>query len=391
MMSTIRGATAITGVGLAGCGAAPGRSEIELLAEAARIAVADAGLKMRDIDGLCTANLNVAMWPLNVIEYLGLHPTFIEGTNIGGAAFVAHLAHAALALQAGQCNHVLVCYGSNQKTGTFGRRERTLARNSLDPSPYETPYKPFNPPSSYALIAARHMHEYGTTRRQLAEVAVAARGWAQLNPEAFSRDPLSIEDVLSARMISDPFTVYDCCLVTDGAGAFVLTRADFAKNAPSKPVYLLGHGVAASHRTVSGMPDLKVTPAVESGRRAFAMAGLVPGDIDVVQVYDAFTINTILALEDLGFCEKGEGGKFVEGGRIGPGGSLPVNTNGGGLSCVQPNMYGVFAVIEAVRQLRGSCDARQVKSARTALVNGNGGNAAASQATAIFGTEEALS
>lgn len=389
-MVDLRGKAAITGVATTGCGEAPGKSEIEILGAAARAAVADAGLKMSDIDGLCTANLNVAMWPLNVIEYLGIRPSFIEGTNIGGSAFVAHLMHAALAINAGLCRHVLVCYGSNQRTGKFGRRERGIARNALDPSPYEAPYKLFNPPSSYALIAARHMHQYGTTRRHLAEVAVAARDWAQLNPEAFSREALSIEQVLAARMISDPFTVHDCCLVTDGGGAFVVTRADRSKDAPHKSVYLLGHGMAASHRTVSCMPDLTVTPSAESGRRAFAMAGLSPKDIDILQVYDAFTINTVLALEDLGFCEKGEGGRFVEGGRIGPGGSLPVNTNGGGLSCVQPNMYGVFATIEAVRQLRGSCGARQVKVARTALVNGNGGNAAASQSTAILGVEETL-
>lgn len=390
-MTDLRGKVAITGVATAGCGEAPGMSEIEILGVAARAAVADAGLKTADIDGLCTANLSIAMWPLNVVEYLGIRPSFIEGTNIGGSAFVAHLTHAALAIDAGLCNNVLVCYGGNQRTGKLGRRERGIARNSLDPAPYELPYKPFNPPSSYAMIAARHMHQYGTTRRHLAEVVVAARGWAQLNPEAFSRDALSIDQVLAARMISDPFTVYDCCLVTDGGGAFVVTRADRAKDAPNKPVYLLGHGMAASHRTVSCMPDLTVTPSAESGRRAFKMAKLTPKDIDVLQIYDAFTINTILALEDLGFCAKGEGGHFVEGGRIGPGGSLPVNTNGGGLSCVQPNMYGAFATIEAVRQLRGTCEARQVKGARTALVNGNGGNAAASQATAILGVEEALS
>lgn len=390
-MTDLRGKVAITGVGTAGCGEAPGMSEIEILGAAARAAVADAGLKMADIDGLCTANLSIAMWPLNVVEYLGIRPSFIEGTNIGGSAFVAHLTHAALAIEAGLCNNVLVCYGSNQRTGKFGRRERGIARNSLDPASHELPYRPFNPPSSYAMIAARHMHQYGTTRRHLAEVAVAARGWAQLNPEAFSRDALSIDQVLAARMISDPFSVYDCCLVTDGGGAFVVTRADRAKDAPNKPVYLLGHGMAASHRTVSCMPDLTVTPSAESGPRAFAMAKMTPKDIDVLQIYDAFTINTILALEDLGFCEKGEGGRFVEGGRIGPGGSLPVNTNGGGLSCVQPNMYGAFATIEAVRQLRGTCEARQVKGARTALINGNGGNAAASQATAILGVEETLS
>lgn len=387
---SLRGSIAITGVATAGCGEAPGMSEIELLGLAARAAVADAGLSMRDIDGLCTANLNIAMWPLNVVEYLGIRPAFIEGTNIGGSAFVAHLMQAALALQAGICDAVLVCYGSNQRTGTMGRRERTIARNSLDPAVYEAPYAPFNPPSSYALIAARHMHQYGTTRRHLAEVAVAARGWARLNPEAFSRDPLTIEDVLNARMVSDPFGTHDCCLVTDGGGAFVLQRADRAKDAPHPGVFMLGVGMAASHRTISCMPDLTVTPSLESGQRAYAMAGLGPADIDLLQLYDAFTINPILALEDLGFCAKGEGGPFVEGGAIGPGGQLPVNTNGGGLSCVQPNMYGTFAVIEAVRQLRGGCGERQVKGARTALVNGNGGNAAASQATAILGTAETL-
>jgi acetyl-CoA acetyltransferase len=386
----LRGAVAITGVGTAGCGEAPDYSEIELLGLAARQAVADAGLRMSDIDGLCTASLNVAMWPLNVVEYLKLRPSFVEGTNIGGSAFVAHLLPAAMALHHGLCTAVLVCYGSNQRTGTFGRRERTLARNSLDPSPYEAPYAPFNPPSSYALIAARHMYQYGTTRRHLAEVAVAARAWARLNEEAFSRDPLTVEDVLKARMISDPFTVHDCCLVTDGAGAFVLTRADRAKDAPSAPVYVLGQATAAWHRTVSGMDDLTVTPSLESGRRAFEAAGLSPGEIDVAQIYDAFTINPILALEDLGFCAKGEGGAFVQDGGIGPSGRLPVNTNGGGLSCVQPNMYGAFTMIEAVRQLRGTCGARQVKGARTALVNGNGGSAASSQATAILGTAETL-
>jgi acetyl-CoA acetyltransferase len=191
-------------------------------------------------------------------------------------------------------------------------------------------------------------------------------------------------------MISDPFSVYDCCLVTDGAAAFVMVRADRAKDLPRKPVYILGNATAVWHRTSTGMDDLTVTPSKESGQRAFAMAGVGPKDIDVFQTYDAFTINTILALEDLGFCKKGEGGPFVENGAIAPGGRLPVNTNGGGLSCVHPNMYGAFAVIEAVRQLRGDCGERQVRGAKTALVNGNGGLSAASQSTAVLATAEAL-
>jgi acetyl-CoA acetyltransferase len=386
----LRGKVAIVGVGTAGCGEAHGMSELEILSQAAKAAVEDAGLAMKDIDGLCTANLNAAMWPLNVVECLGLRPKFVEGTNIGGAAFIAHQLPAMLALEAGVCDAVLVCYGSTQRTAAFGRKERTNARNVLDPDPFERPYQPFNPPSSYAMIAARHMHQYGTTRRQLAEVAVAARGWARLNPEAFSRDPLDIDTVLNARMISDPFTAYDCCLVTDGASAYVMTRADRAKDLKKKPVYILSNATAVWHRSISGMGDLTVSPSAETGERAFTMAGLTPKDIDTAQIYDAFSINTIMALEDLGFCKKGEGGPFVENGAIAPGGKFPVNTNGGGLSCVHPNMYGGFATIEAVRQLRGDCGERQVQNARTAIVNGNGGNSMSSQSTSILATAEVL-
>ena len=389
-LKDLRGKIAIVGVGTAGCGEAKGMSDLEILSQAAKAAVEDAGLAMKDMDGLCTASLNAAMWPLNVVECLGIRPKFVEGTNIGGAAFVAHQLPAMLALNAGLCDAVLVCYGSTQRTAPFGRKERTAARNVLDPNPFEGPYQPFNPPSSYAMIAARHMHQYGTTRRHLAEVAVAARKWAQLNPEAFSRDPLDIDTVLKARMISDPFTAYDCCLVTDGAAAYVMTRADRAKNLKKKPVYILSNATAVWHRSIAGMRDLTVTPSKESGERAFAAAGLGPKDIDVVQIYDAFSINTLLALEDLGFCKKGEGGPFVENGAIAPGGKLPVNTNGGGLSCVHPNMYGAFATIEAVRQLRGECGERQVKGAKTAVVNGNGGNSASSQSTSVLATAEAL-
>ncbi len=388
-LKALRGSAAIAGVATFGCGEAHGFSEMELLARSARAAVADAGLKMSDIDGLCTASVGSTMWPMPVIEYLGIRPSFIEGTMVGGSSFIAHLLPAMHALQSGQCNAVLVCYGSTQRTSTFGRREIAQARRWMDPQPYETPYEPFNPPSAYALAASRHMHQYGTTRRQLAEVAVAARQWAQRNPEAFMRDPLSIDDVLSARMVSDPLSVRDCCLVTDGGGAYVLVRADRAKHLPKKPVYVLGNGTASWNRQISSMPDLTVTAATESGRQAYAMAGLGPKDIDVLELYDAFTINTLLFLEDLGFCKKGEAGAFVEGGAIAPGGRLPVNTNGGGLSCVHPGMYGIFTLIEAVRQLRGEGGERQVPGVKTALAHGNGGTLS-SQSTAILGLEEVL-
>lgn len=385
----LRGAVAIAGVGHAGLGDASGRTDMEILAEAARNAVNDAGISLRDIDGICSASVNATMWGLPVAEYLGIQPKFLDSTMLGGSSFVSHMLPAALALQAGICNAVLVCYGSTQRSGALSRGGTAQVRRQLDPQPYEHPYEPIFPVSAYALAAARHMHEYGTSREQLAEVAVAARKWAQLNPEALMRDPLSIEDVLASRMVADPLTVRDCCLVTDGAGAYVMVRADRAKQLAKKPVYLLGNASATWSRQISSMPDVTVTAAQESGARAFEMAGLKPTDIDVAELYDAFTINTILFLEDLGFCRKGEGGAFVAHGAIAPGGRLPVNTNGGGLSCTHPGMYGIFITIEAVRQLRGECGDRQVRGANSAVVHGNGGMLSA-QATAILGTEDTL-
>ncbi len=385
----LRGSVAIAGAATFGCGESPGHDDMSLLAHAAHAAVADAGLSMRDIDGLCTASVSSAMWAMPVIEHLGLNPRHIDGTMLGGSSFLAHLLPAMRALHYGQCNAVLVCYGSAQRTATFGRKEIGQARRHLDPQPYEQPYEPAMPVSAYALAASRHMAQYGTTRRQLAEVAVAARAWARLNPEAFMRAPLTIDEVLSARMVADPLTVRDCCLVTDGGGALVLVRAERARALPRPPVYLLGAATAVWHRQISSMPDLTVTAASQSGAEAFAMAGLQPKDIQLLELYDAFTINTILFLEDLGFCAKGEGGAFVEGGALGPGGRLPVNTNGGGLSCTHPGMYGIFTLIEAVRQLRGEAGERQVPGVATALAHGNGGTLS-SQATAILGTADAL-
>jgi acetyl-CoA acetyltransferase len=388
-LNSLRGSAAIAGVATFGCGETPGFTDLELLARSARAAVADAGLKMSDIDGLCTASASSTMWGLPVVEYLGLNPRYIDTTMLGGSSFIAHLLPAMQAIRSGQCDAVLVCYGSAQRSAAFGRREIVAARRFLDPQPYEHPYEPMLPVSAYALAASRHMHEFGTTREQLAQVAVAARAWARLNPEAFMRDPLSVEDVLASRMVSDPLTVRDCCLVTDGGGAYVLVSAERARHLPRKPVYVLGNATAVWNRQISSMPDLTVTAASQSGREAFAMAGLSPKDIDVVQLYDAFTINTLLFLEDLGFCPKGEGGRFVQDGAIAPGGKLAVNTNGGGLSSVHPGMYGIFALIEAVRQLRGDGGERQVQGARTALAHGNGGMLS-SQATAILGTADAL-
>ena len=376
---------AILGTGMAGLGDCAGLTEQEIIAQATHTALRNSNLTLRDIDGVITSSLTSPWWVMRMAEYLGIRPTFSDSTMFGGSSFIADLNIAAMAIEAGQCENVLICYGSNPRSVPSSSRINQM-RAELDPQPYEHPYKPFNPVSSYALAASRHMHQFGTTREQLAEVAVAARRWAQLNPDAFMRGPLTIEDVLQSKMISDPLTVRDCCLVTDGAGAFIVSRADRAQALVQEPVYVLGTGHAHWHRQISCMDDLTLTAASESGRQAFEEAGITPADIDVLQCYDAFTINPILFLEDLGFCKKGEGGAFVSGGRIAPGGDLPMNTNGGGLSFGHPGMYSIFLVIEAVTQLRGQAGERQVIDARRALVHGNGG-VLSSQASAILSTE----
>ncbi len=379
-----RGKTAVVGAATYGMGSAPGHEAIDLAAQAGLLALADCGLKPSDVDGLFVTLPQDPLSALTMAEYYGIHPKVTDNMRVGGSSFQVQAMWAALALDAGLCDVALITYGSNQRSASGG-----LVSGGGTPVVYEHRYKPMNPPSSYAMAAARHMHQYGTTRKQLAEVAVAARKWAQLNPDAFMRDDLSIEDVLAARMVSDPLTVRDCCLVTDGAAAVVMVRSDRAQDFPRQPAYLLGSASATWHRSIANMPDLTVTAATESGARAYAQAGVGAKDIDVAILYDAFTINTILFLEDLGFCAKGEGGAFVDNGGIAPGGRLAVNTNGGGLSCVHPGMYGLFTMVEAVEQVRGSAGARQVKDAKLAIAHGNGG-VLSSQATAIFGSQETL-
>jgi acetyl-CoA acetyltransferase len=381
---SVRGKAAIVGAAESDLGeVGPGFTPLDLMGQATERALADAGLRKDEVDGLFSASVYYQMPTLSAGEYLGIRPRYSDATNMGGSSFVSHLLHAAAALEAGLCEVALVIYASTQRSGGGFRGV------SDPPNPYEAPYGPRYPVSMYALAASRHMHEYGTTREQLAEVAVAAREWAKLNPKAFMRDDLTVEDVLASRMISSPLSLLDCCLVTDGGGALIVTSAERAKDLRRAPVYLLGAGEAHWHRNISQMPDLTVTAAVDSGPRAYEMAGVGPEDVDVAMLYDAFTINPILFLEDLGFCEKGEGGAFVEGGRIAPGGELPVNTNGGGLSYNHPGMYGLLLLVEVARQLRGECGERQVRGAEVALAHGNGG-VLSSQVTAILGTESVL-
>lgn len=376
----LRGKTAIVGAATAHLGEAPGFSHMEIAADAARAALADAGLTLADVDGLFAVSMHAVFPALTYAEYLGIRPTFTESTTVGGSSAVLQMLHAALALENGLCDVALIVYGSNQRSAVG----KLHSPSGMEHLPYERPYGFRSPIAGYAFSAARHMHEFGTTREQLAEVAVAARQWAAMNPEAFHRDPLTVDDVLGARMVCDPLTVRDCCLVTDGGGAVVMVRADRARDFPHKPAYLLGVGGGMTHRTITMMPDVTTTSAVESGERAFRMAGLTPADVDVVQVYDAFTINAIVLLEDLGFCPKGEGGRFISGGRIAPGGDLPFNTYGGGLSCTHPGMLGMFVLIEAVRQLQGICGERQVADVEIALAHGNGGMFS-SEGTAVLG------
>jgi acetyl-CoA acetyltransferase len=374
-----RGSVAIAGAAESDLGAVAAlMSPMDLMAQGIHRALEDAGLTLPDVDGLFCATSQARTSVMSLVEYLGLPNAYTDSTIVGGSSFEVHVAHAHAALEAGLCTVAVVAYGSTQRT--IGRR----ASSAREFNPYETPYRPFLPATAYAMAANRHMHEYGTTREQMAAVAVAAREWALMNPVAWEKKPLTIADVLNARPISDPFTVRDICLVTDGGGAIVLVRADRAKSMKQKPVYVLGSGQSVTHASISSMPVLTHTGAIESGAQAYRAAGVSAADVQVVALYDAFTINTILFLEDLGFCAKGEGGRFVEGGRIAPGGSLAVNTNGGGLSYCHPGMYGLFLLIEAVRQLRGECGQRQVAGADLALVHGNGGVLSA-QATTILG------
>lgn len=375
---SIKRSAAIVGVGdveLENGKVAGGKSVLQIQTIAAKRALDDAGLTKDDVDGMFVAGLwglpGVGSFPSVVMsEYLGINPKFTDSTQIGGSAFEAHVGHAAAAIKAGLCEVALILYGSTQRS----EKSRSLAgRPPTLTAQYETPFGLPSPAGSYAMAANRHMHEYGTTAEDLAEIAVATRKWAQLNPNAMMKDSLTINDVLNSPMICDPLHLLDCCLVTDGAGALVIVSPDRVKDCRKKPVWVLGQGESHSHWSIQAMPDLTVTSAAISGKTAFEMAGVTHDEIDFVQIYDSFTITVLLTLESLGFCKRGEGGDFVKNQRTAPGGDFPMNTNGGGLSYAHPGMYGIFLLIEAVRQLRNECGERQVQDAKIGLVNGTGG------------------
>ena len=391
-INNLRGKTAVVGLAESGCGVASGWSAMEIMANSVHDALEDAGIKLNEVDGVFAATAFHSMAAMSLSEYLGLKPKFADGSQIGGSSFLSHILTAALALDAGLINVAVVAYGSNQKSiGGF----KTIS----EAMPYEAQYEPRMPVTAYALAAKRYMHEFGASRHDLANVAVSARDWALLNPRAYTYDkgPLTVEDVLSARPIVDPLGKLDCCLVTDGGAAVVMTRSDRAKDTKNTPIYLLGAAMEHHHRMVSEMPDLVRTSAIDSSKRAFKMSNYKATDMDTIQLYDAFTINTLLFLEDLGFCKKGEAIELVKNNNIGPSGTLKVNTNGGGLSCVHPGMYGLFVTLEAIRQLRNSAgdDVGQrsnggwIENAKLSVAHGNGG-VLSSQVTNVWGVYDTL-
>ncbi|MGH3492438.1 MAG: acetyl-CoA acetyltransferase [Sciscionella sp.] len=361
-------------VGAAECDlGSTGRTVLDLQVQAVTRALADAGLGLHDVDGLATNALG-RFATTSLADYLGLRPAWAESSFVGGSAFELYLGRAVQAIEAGQAQVIVICFASNQRSA----RSRSLAgstESDLPQAQFEAPYAPLYPISYYAMAAQAYLHRYGATREQLANVAVVAREWALRNPAAFryGAGELRVEDVLDSPLVSTPLSTADCCLVTDGGGAVVVTSIERARDLLRPPVRVLGYGESTSHAAMASRDDILDTGADRSGAAAFARAGLGPDDVDLALLYDSFTITPLLSLEALGFCAPGEAGAFVADGNTGPGGALPTNTNGGGLSYCHPGQYGVLLLVEAVRQLRGECGERQVAAAQVALAHGTGG------------------
>lgn len=348
-------------------GKIPHTSQIQLHADAALNALADAGLTIKDIDGFATAGER----PTDVAHYLGLVPKWVDGTSVGGCSFMLHVRHAAAAITAGLCETVLITHAESGRSGV-GRGRYASDPQSLA-GQFEMPYGPAGPPTMFTIPVLRYMHDNGMTHEQLAMVAVVQREWAGFHPRASFRDPITVEDVLASRMIAYPFHLLECCLVTDGGGALIMTSAERAKDFPQKPVYVLGTGESVETPMVSQMADFSSSRAFQvAGKSAFAESGIAHADVDHLMVYDAFAHLPIYGLEDLGFCKRGEAAAFIEEGNTRPGGLLPMNTNGGGLSYMHSGMYGMYALQESVRQMRGTSPA-QVAGAEISVCLGVGG------------------
>jgi acetyl-CoA acetyltransferase len=361
-------------------GILPHTSQLSLHLQAITNAVRDAGLKVKDVDGIFTAGQHS---PSLLGEALGVTPRYVDGTTVGGCSFIMMVGHAVAALHHGLCDVAVVSHGESGRSGVGVTRSRDTSLSGQ----FEIPYGFAGAPTYFGMITTRHMHEFGTTLEQWAQVAVSTRKWAALNPKARNRDPITVQDVLNSRPVCYPFNLLNICLVTDAGGAVVLTRADRARDCAKKPVYVRGAGEATEHVMVTQMRDLTFSEATRlSGEKAFTMAGVDRKDFNHIMLYDAFTSGPPIMLESLGFAKRGEGVHFFEEGRSTPGGSLPINTNGGGLSYTHTGMYGIFPIIESTRQLRGECGARQVPNCRLSLVNGMGGMLSAA-GTLVLATE----
>ena len=353
-------------------GAIPEMSQIQLHADAALNALADAGLKPQDIDGVATAGNT----PTEVAYYLGITPNWVDGTAVGGCSFMLHVRHAAAAISAGLCKTVLITHGESGRS-RVGALPRTIPPASLQ-GQFEAPYGIFGPPSQFTIPVLRFLHDRGMTQEQLAMVAVVQREWAAKNPRALYKDPITVADVLASKMIAYPFRILQCCVVTDGGGALILTSADRAKDFPARPVYILGTGESVETPMISQMEDFGSSRAFRvAGKRAFETSGIEHADVDHLMIYDAFAHLPLYGLEDLGFVGRGESGAFIAERNTAPGGKLPMNTSGGGLSYTHTGMYGMFALQESVRQVRGTAPA-QVPGVEVSVSHGVGGMFAAS-------------
>jgi acetyl-CoA acetyltransferase len=369
----------IVGTGLSDYPKAPHLDGVQHHVLAARRAIADAGIEKSSLDGYVGVGGSGGMMiddAVTMAEYLRIDHRYIDGTMTGGSSFEFHVQHLAAAIREGLCDTALVTYGSDQLsrmgrmlgTGGFQRPGQRVT----GPIQYEAPYGN-SLVGAYAMHAMRHMHEFGTTSEQLAEIAVGVREYAALNPHAMYRDPMTVDDVINSRMIADPLHKLDCCAITDGGGAFIMTTAERAKDLPQPPVYVLGAAGAQTHWNVGQQVDFTSCAGALAGPVAFSRAGLTPDDVDMLMFYDSFTITCLILLESLGFVPKGEGGPFVAEGNLKKGGRWPLNTDGGGLSSCHPGMRGIFLIIEAVRQLRGQAGEAQVPDCRVALCAGSGG------------------
>ena len=379
----------IVGVGLSDYPKAPHLDSVAHQVQATKRALVDSGVAKASIDGLMATGMGGDQQAASMAEYLGINHRFIDGTMTGGSSFEYYIQHAAAAIRDNVCDTVLMTYGSDLLS-RMGRTLGTGMMGSVDRVPgaaqYEAPYGN-TLVGAYAMAARRHMHEFGTTSEQLAEIAVGIREYAGMNPSAMYRDPIGVSDVLESRMVADPLHKLDCCVISDGGGAIILTTAERARDLPQPPVYVLGAAAGQTHWNIGQMPDFTVTAAARCGPEALARAGLTPDDVDTLQLYDSFTITVLLLLEDLGFCKKGEGGPFVAEGNLRRGGRFPLNTDGGGLSSCHPGMRGIFLLAEATRQLRHQAGEAQVPDAEVAMVCGSGGFLSAMGAV-VLGTEQ---